>query len=79
MPQEPTAGVRAIAVRGEAAADVCLRRTARLWWRFPEGIDLARRRWAQGAHRTLMRGYRGENAMPRDWHIKGVIRALIGF
>jgi hypothetical protein len=46
MPQEPTAGVRDITVRGEAAADVCLRRTARLWWGFPEGIDLARRRWA---------------------------------
>jgi hypothetical protein len=78
MPQEPTAGALDVGLRGHAATDVYLRRTARLWWGFPEGIDLARRRWAQGAHRTLMRGYQTGNAVPRDRHVKGVIRALTG-
>jgi hypothetical protein len=78
MPQEPTAGVRDIAVRGEAAADVCLRRTARLWWGFPEGIDLAGRRWAKGSHGTLMPRYQVERAMSRHRHVKRVIRALTG-
>jgi hypothetical protein len=69
MPQEPTAGALDIAMRGHAAADVCLRRTARLWWGFTEGIDLARRRWAQGPHRMLIPVKQGENAMPRDRHV----------
>jgi hypothetical protein len=78
MPREPTAGPLHMAMRGHAAADVRLRRTARLCWRFPEGIELARRRWAQEPHRTLMPVKQGQKATPRNRHLRRVIRALIG-
>jgi hypothetical protein len=78
MPQEPSAGPLHIAMCVQAAAHVCLRRTARLWWGFPEGIDLAGRRWAKGSHGTLMPRYQVERAMSRRRHVKRVIRALTG-